>query len=137
MSTKIIKPLSLAIGAAFVGSLALSQVASAGTSFQLNQMKSGYMLSDETAPAAEQAKPDAKAAEHKAKEGKCAEGKCSAKKRKAHEGHCGADHAAKGKEGSCSADKKAKEGSCSADKKMKEGSCSADKKAKEGSCSGH
>jgi uncharacterized low-complexity protein len=135
-SNKIIKPLSLAIGAAFIGSLSMSQIANASSDFQLNQMKTGYMLADEAAPAADQAKPEAKT-EHKAKEGKCSEGKCSTAKKKAHEGSCASDK--KAKEGSCSADKKAKakEGSCSADKKAKEGSCSADKKGKEGSCSGH
>ncbi len=127
MSNKIIKPLSLAIGAAFVGSMSLAQIANASNNFQLNSMDSGYMLAD------------------KASEGKCGEGKCGATKGvkcmdmkdKAAQDKCMAD-AHKGKEGSCSADKKkGKEGSCSADKKGKEGSCSADKKGKEGSCSGH
>ena len=138
MSNKVIKPLTLALGAAFVGSLSLASIASASQNFQLAQMNGGYMLGD------------------KAAEGKCGEGKCGANKGKkcseitdkaaadkcmadAHpkgkEGSCSADK--KGKEGSCSADKKGKEGSCSADKKGKEGSCSADKKGKEGSCSSH
>ena len=162
MSNKIIKPLSLAIGAAFLGSGALSQTTHASTAFQVKPLISGYMLA---------------AAEGKCGEGKCAvskmdtnkDGKVSMDEAKAHnwteaafnamdtnkdgflstdeiaaghkmhksgaEGSCSADK--KGKEGSCSADKKGKEGSCSADKKGKEGSCSADKKGKEGSCSGH
>jgi len=114
MSNKIVKPLSLAIGAAFIGSVSLAQVANASNSFQLNQMNSGYMIGD------------------KAPEGKCGEGKCGATKGqkcmdmkdKAAQDKCMADAHPKGKEGSCSADKKGKEGSCSADKKGKEGSCS-------------
>jgi len=125
--SKIVKPLSLAIGAAFIGSLSLSNVARADTGFHMNPMNSGYMLGD------------------KAPEGKCGEGKCGATKgkkcmemtAKADQDKCMADAHPKGKEGSCSADKKGKEGSCSADKKGKEGSCSADKKGKEGSCSSH
>lgn len=163
MSNKIIKPLTLAVGAAFVGSVSLSQMVHANTAFTVKPLVSGYML---------------------AAEGKCGEGKCAVSKmdtnkdgkvsmdeakaggwnenqfkvmdtnkdgflsadelaagHKAHksgaEGSCSADK--KGKEGSCSADKKGKEGSCSADKKAKgkEGSCSAEKKGKEGSCSSH
>jgi uncharacterized low-complexity protein len=150
MSNKIVKPLTLAIGAAFLGSVSVSQMAHASSAFQLSPLVGGYMLAGA--------------------EGKCGEGKCgvakmakpgetSVSKDEAiahgfsenqfktwdtnHDGaldakELGAMHAAmdkKGKEGSCSADKKGKEGSCSADKKGKEGSCSADKKGKEGSCS--
>jgi uncharacterized low-complexity protein len=151
MSNKIVKPLTVAIGAAFVGSLALTQMANANTAFQITPLVNGYTLAGG--------------------EGKCGEGKCAvAKMAKAGEtkvsmaeatahgfsesqvkawdknGDSALDaselqamHMAmdkKGKEGSCSADKKGKEGSCSADKKGKEGSCSSDKKGKEGSCSG-
>jgi uncharacterized low-complexity protein len=162
MSNKIIKPLTLAVGAAFIGSFTLSQMVHASSAFQVKPLISGYMLAGA--------------------EGKCGEGKCGMSKmdgnkdgkvsmdeakkagwneaqfkvmdadkdgflsadevaagHKAHksgaEGSCSADK--KGKEGSCSADKKGKEGSCSADKKGKEGSCSAEKKGKEGSCSSH
>ena len=123
--SKIVKPLSFAIGAAFIGSLSLSQVALADTGFQLNSMKQGYNLADKTAPAPADAA--------KAKEGKCGEGKCGATKGKkcmemsdkAAQDKCMADAHPKGKEGSCSADKKGKEGSCSAEKKGKEGSCSS------------
>jgi uncharacterized low-complexity protein len=126
MSNKIVKPLSLAIGAAFVGSMSLAQVANASNAFQLQSMDSGYMVSD------------------KAGEGKCGEGKCGATKGvkcmdmkdKAAQDKCLAD-AHKGKEGNCSANKKGKEGNCAADKKGKEGNCAADKKGKEGSCAGH
>ncbi len=162
MSNKIVKPLTLAIGAAFLGSAAFSQTSHASTAFQVKPLVSGYMLAGA--------------------EGKCSEGKCAVSKmdtnkdhkvsmaeaekagwneaqfkamdtnhdgslskkelaagHKMHktgaEGSCSA--AKKGKEGSCSAAKKGKEGSCSAAKKGKEGSCSAAKKGKEGSCSGH
>jgi hypothetical protein len=54
--SKIVKPLSLAMGAAFIGSLSLSQVALADTSFQMNQLKSGYMLADQAAAPADAAK---------------------------------------------------------------------------------
>jgi uncharacterized low-complexity protein len=151
MSKKMIKPLTLAVGAAFVGTVALASVAHANAAFQVKPLVSGYMLAGT--------------------EGKCGEGKCSAAKMDTnkdgkvsmaeakaagwneaqfkamdtnHDGFLSADEIAdghkmhkSGAEGSCSADKKGKEGSCSADKKGREGSCSADKKGKEGSCSGH
>lgn len=129
MSKSYVKPLSLALGAALVGGLSLN--ASATSAFQLGSLGTGYMLAqaagsqDKTMPA--ESKSGTKTMKHE--EGKCGEGKCGAK-RKAHEGHCGGDKpAAKGKEGSCGADKaKAKEGSCGGDK--------AQEKAKEGSCGG-
>ncbi len=108
MSNKISTRLTLAIGAALLGSVAVAQ---AGNSFQLTDLGPGYMVADETKP-----------------EGKCGEGKCGGDKAK--EGSCGGD---KAKEGSCGGDK-AKEGSCGGDK-AKEGSCGGDK-AKEKSCGG-
>jgi uncharacterized low-complexity protein len=140
MSNKIIRPLTVAIGAAFVGSLALTQTANANTAFQLTPLVGGYTL---------------------AGEGKCGEGKCAvAKMAKPGEKAVSKEEAIahgfsesqvkawdKNTDGSlddgelkamhASMDHKGKEGSCSADKKGKEGSCSADKKGKEGSCSGH
>lgn len=138
MSTKIAKPLSLAIGAAFIGSLSMHQMAQANPAFSLNQLAAGYMTTGFG-------------------EGKCGEGKCGmAKVDSDHSGsvskaeyeatggkmfdamdkdHNGslseAELAAghkKGAEGSCGADKKHAEGSCGADKKKAEGSCGADKK---------
>ncbi len=154
MSNKLIKPLTLAVGAAFVGSVSLTQIAHASNNFQLNQLNSGYMIAE-----------NAKAPGDKGKEGKCGEGKCGVAKMdtnkdgKVSKAEADAAHAQhfdqmdtnkdgfvdqaewdaghKGKEGSCGADKKGKEGSCGADKKGKEGSCGADKKGKEGSCGGH
>jgi uncharacterized low-complexity protein len=132
--SKIVKPLSLALGAAFIGSISLSQVALADTSFQLNQMKSGYNLADQAPAPADAAK---------SKEGKCGEGKCGANKgkkcmdmtAKADQDKCMAEAHKKGAEKSCSGDKKGAEKSCSGDKKGAEKSCSGDKKGTEKSCS--
>lgn len=96
MSNKITNTLTLAIGAALIGSVSLAQ---AGNAFQLTDLGAGYMVADDHKP-----------------EGKCGEGKCGGDKAK--EGSCGGD---KAKEGSCGGDK-AKEGSCGGDK-GKEKSC--------------
>ena len=141
MSNKMIKPVSLAVGAAFLGSLAFGAYANPGSStgMQATDMSQGYMLvGDEAAPAADKAK----------EEGKCGEGKCGADKAKAeahcgaakgeHEGACGGDKAKEeGKcgEGKCGADKAKAEGSCGGDKAKEEGKCGGDK-AKEGKCGG-
>ncbi len=151
MSKKSIKPLTLAVGAAFVGTVALASVAQANTAITVKPLVAGYMLA---------------AAEGNSGEGNCAaakmdtdkDGTVSMAEAKAAgwneaqfkamdtngDGKLTADEIAaghkmhkSGAEASCGADKKGKEGSCSADKKGKEGSCSADKKGKEGSCSGH
>ncbi len=149
MSNKIVKPLTLAIGAAFLGSAAFSPMSHASTAFQVKPLVSGYMLAGA--------------------EGKCSEGKCAVSKMDTnkdhkvslaeaqahgwteaqftaadtnHDGSLSAKEVAaahkmnkKAAEGSCSAAKKAKEGSCSADKKKgAEGSCSTAKKGSEGSC---
>ena len=60
MSSKIIKPLSFAVGAALIGSVALAQ-----SSFAMTPLASGYMLAD-AAAAAPMAKPM-----DKHMEGKC------------------------------------------------------------------
>ncbi len=101
------KPLALAIGSAFVASIAATSIHAAENPFALKSLSSGYMVADA----------------EKMKDGKCGTDKCSAAKKKAM--------ADKAKEGNCSADKM-KEGNCSAEK-MKEANCSADK-AKEDSC---
>lgn len=98
-----LKPLSLAVGAAFATSMALSPMAGAVESpFSMNQMESGYKVADNHM-----------------------EAKCGGNK-KAKEASCGGDK--KAKEASCGGDKKAKEASCGGDKKMekkkaKEGKC--------------
>ena len=57
MSSKIGNSLSIAIGAAVIGSLSLSTLAAASPVFQASDLASGYMLAAGT-------------------EGKCGEGKC-------------------------------------------------------------
>ncbi|MGN6519612.1 MAG: HvfA family oxazolone/thioamide-modified RiPP metallophore [Dokdonella sp.] len=154
MSSKIGNTLGVAIGAAFIGSLSLSQLAAASPAFQASDLATGYMLAA-------------------AGEGKCGEGKCGIEKmdsnkdgkvsmdemkamKTAHleehfkeadtngdgfidKAEMDAHHAAmkkKGHEGSCGGDKKKAEGSCGG--KKAEGSCGGDKKkSAEGSCGGH
>jgi len=73
------KPLSIALGAAFVASLAGTSVANAAENpFSMTELSSGYMVAD-------------------SHEGKCGEGKCGGEK-KATEGKCG--------EGKCGGEKK-------------------------------
>jgi uncharacterized low-complexity protein len=73
------KPLSIALGAAFVASLAGTSVANAADNpFSMTELSSGYMVAD-------------------SKEGKCGEGKCGGEK-KTEEGKCG--------EGKCGGEKK-------------------------------
>jgi uncharacterized low-complexity protein len=146
MSSKIMKPLSLAVGVAFVGSLAISQAATA-SSFSLSDMDSGYQQVGE-------------GHDHdKAKEGKCGEGKCGVEKLDtdkdgavsetefAASGHkadkfamldadkngsisqAEFDAAHKGKEGKCG-EGKCGEGKCGGEKKAEEGKCG------EGKCGG-
>ena len=76
MSNKF-KPITLAVGAAFVGSLAIAQAANA-SSFSVTDLQSGYQQVGE-----------------KGKEGSCGEGKCG-------EGKCGVDKLDTNKDGSVS-----------------------------------
>jgi len=128
------KPLALAIGAAFVTSLASATVANAAENpFAMSELSSGYMVAEMAEGKCGEGKmkegadkmKEGKCGEGKMKdaagkmeEGKCGEGKCGAK-RKAHEGKCG--------EGKCGADKM-KEGM----KMEGEGKCGAEKMKKEG-----
>jgi uncharacterized low-complexity protein len=145
MSIKMIKPLSVAVGVAFVGSLAISQAASA-SSFSLSDMNSGYQQVGEGHDHGDKAK------EGKCGEGKCGEGKCGVEKLDtdkdgavsstefAASGHP-ADKFAKldaDKNGSVSqaefdAAHKGKEGKCG-EGKCGEGKCGGEKKAEEGKC---
>lgn len=111
MAKHTVKPLVMAVGAAFMTSLALGSMAHAAQNpFQVTELSTGYNLA-------------AKDAEGKCGEGKCGEGKCGADKAKtaetkgAAEGTCGEDHA-KAKEGACGEDK-------AAAKTMEEGKCGA------------
>ena len=119
MSSKFIKPLTLAVGAAFVGSFAVDASAA---SFSVTDLDAGYMQVGDPAK--------------KGEEGKCGEGKCG-------EGKCGEDKKAAGAEGKCGEGKcgehKAAEGKCG-EGKCGEGKCGEDKKegdkGAEGSCGG-
>jgi uncharacterized low-complexity protein len=100
--SKILKPVSAAVGVAFVSSLAAGTTAVAGENpFLSTDLDAGYQLAGE-----------------KGKEGKCGEGKCGGDKaEKGAEGACGeSGKAAEGKcgEGKCGGDKadKGKEGAC-------------------------
>ena len=119
MSNKVVNTLSVAVGAALLGTV---MAANAANPFSLNDLGQGYQVGD------------------KAGEGKCGTGSCGANKgkkcmdmkEKADQDKCMAD-AHKGGEKSCSGDK-GKEKSCSA--KGGDKSCSGDKKGGEKSCSG-
>lgn len=122
------KPLALAMGAAFVTSLAGASVANAAENpFGMTELSNGYMVAE-------------------SKEGKCGG---SMSKEKMKEGKCGGEKAKKMKEGKCG------EGKCGegmkkaeeAKSKMKEGKCGegkcgegmkkageAKEKMKEGKC---
>lgn len=88
-----LKPVSLAVGAAFATSLAMAPMASSAVEnpFGMSELSGGYKLADS----------------HNK------EGQCGGKER-IKEGNCGEDKMGKGKEGNCGAkeQKKAKEGKC-------------------------
>jgi len=106
-STK--KPLAIALGAAFITSLAGTPVANAAENpFAMSELSSGYMVAEMA-------------------EGKCGEGKCGGEKTKA-EGKCG--------EGKCGGDKAKTEGKCGGDKAEAEGKAMGEGKCGEGKCGG-
>ena len=135
MSSKIGNTLSVAIGAAVIGTLSLTQLAAASPVFQASDLAAGYMLA--AAP-----------------EGKCGEGKCGvAKMDKDKDGKVSMQEAMAGgfSESQVKAWDKDKDGSLDANelkamhaimdgggkKKGAEGSCGGDKKkGAEGSCGG-
>jgi uncharacterized low-complexity protein len=105
-----LKPVALAVGAAFATTLAMAPVANAAENpFAMTQLHAGYKLADN----------------------KATEGNCGGKKR-IEEGNCGSKVMPKGKEGTCG-DKvkqfdKTKEANCGANKpkpvkQLKEGKC--------------
>ena len=102
-STK--KPLAIALGAAFVTTLAATPVANAADNpFAMSELSSGYMVAEMA-------------------EGKCGEGNCGGVKAKSEaEGKCG--------EGKCGGDKAKTE----AEGKCGEGKCGGEMKATEGKC---
>ena len=105
-----LKPLAVAMGAAFVTSLAGTNVANAAENpFAMSELSSGYMVAEAAEgkcggekKAAEEGKcgGEKKAAE----EGKCGEGKCGGEKKAAEEGKCGGEKKA-AEEGKCGAAK--------------------------------
>jgi uncharacterized low-complexity protein len=101
--TKMLKPLTIALGATFAASLAASTVAQAAPAaganpFAVSDLGNGYMqVADKEGKCGEGMKKDekeGKCGEGKkdAKDGKCGEGKCGEgmKKKKDEEGKCGA-----------------------------------------------
>lgn len=124
MSKKSMKPIALAIGTAFVTSLAASHVSAAAdvnaNPFAMSELSGGYM---QLASGYGEGKSE--------KEGKCGEGKCGGKNemKQNMEGKCGEKKSEK--EGKCG------EGKCGEKKEMKqnmEGKCGEKKSEKEGKC---
>jgi len=115
MSEKITKkPIAIALGAAFVTSLASAPIANAAENpFAMSELAGGYMVAGSHMEGGDKGKA----------EGKCGEGKCGGEKTEAAAE--GADKAkAEGKcgEGKCGGEKKEAEGKCG------EGKCGGDKK---------
>ena len=125
MSKKSLKPVAAAIGAAFVGSMALSGNAVAESNpFGMSELNGGYMQIASnhegkcggSAPKATEGKCGG--AGPKSMDGKCGAGKCGAEMQKpaAAEGKCGGA-ASKATEGKCGGSApKAAEGKCGAGK---------------------
>jgi uncharacterized low-complexity protein len=91
-----LKPIAVAMGAAFVTSLAGTGTASAESNpFAMSDLSSGYMVAESDA---------------KGEEGKCGEGKCGEQKMKSKEGNCG--EKTQSKEGEEGEKMKSKEGKC-------------------------
>lgn len=117
MSNKTIKPIALAISAAFAATAGIG-IANADTSpFGMTTLSSGYMadLGDPEKKGEEGKCGEGKCGEKKGEEGKCGEGKCGEKKGeegKCGEGKCG-ENKDKGAEGKCGEHKdKGEEGKC-------------------------
>jgi uncharacterized low-complexity protein len=124
--TKSRKPLALSIGAAVVGSAALTGVANAENPFELRDLPSGYLQLASNGDG-KAATPAPAPAADKSMEGRCGEGKCGAGMRSGAEATpAAADKAMEGKcgEGKCGAGMRsgAKAAPAAADKAM-EGKC--------------
>jgi len=123
--TTAMKPLALAMGAAFVTSLAGTSVANAAENpFSMTELPSGYMISD-----SDMKEGKCGASHMKEKEGKCGEDMDKSKMKK--EGKCGegmekGDHH--------SSDKMKKEGKCG--EGMDKSKMKKDGKCGEGKCGG-
>jgi len=117
MSKKALKPISLAVGAAFVSTLAASHVSAETDThtnpFAMNELSNGYMQlaskDGEGSCGGNKGDKEGSCGGKKAdKEGKCGEGKCGDDMKKNMEGKCGGKKAEK--EGKCG------EGKCGGDK---------------------
>ena len=97
-----LKPLAIALGAAFVTSLASIPVANAAENpFAMSELSSGYMVADSHMEGGDKGKAEGKYGEGKCggekkmdKEGKCGEGKCGGAKTEGKaeaEGKCGGE----------------------------------------------
>lgn len=99
MNKTKLKPVALAVGAAFATTLAMAPVAQAASNpFAMNQLESGYKLADNMG---DSDMP-------KAKEVSCGANKAKAEaaaKMKSKEGNCSANKDKKPKEASCGANK--------------------------------
>jgi len=109
MSDKIIKtPLAIALGAAFVTTLAGAPIANAAENpFAMSELSGGYQVADSHMEGGDKGKAEGKCGGAKAEaeggdkakaEGKCGEGKCGGEKKMDKEGKCG--------EGKCGGEKK-------------------------------
>jgi uncharacterized low-complexity protein len=116
MSNKTsLKPLSAALGAAFITSLAGTTVANAADNpFGMTELSSGYMVAD-----SHEGKCGSSMKEETSKEMKEKEGKCGGAMKTMEEGKCG--------EGKCGAKRESHEGKCGAAMKPEEGKCGANK----------
>ena len=125
MSNKsTVKPLAVAMGAAFVTSLATTPVANAAENpFAMSELSGGYMVASshmEGKCGEGKCGGDKAKKEGKCGEGKCGEGKCGGDKAKMKE-KCKDEERKAGKEGKCG------EGKCGGDKATKEGKCGESK----------
>jgi uncharacterized low-complexity protein len=144
MNNKMIKPVSLALGSAFVGGLALGNVAFAADGLQAIDLGQGYMLVDDHNMLEEgKCGADKRAGEKAKDKGKSVEGFCGAGKAKEEGKRSGEKATDEGKsvEGFCGAGK-AKEGgkrggeNAKDEGKSVEGFCGAGKAKEEGRCGG-
>jgi len=113
-NTTAMKPLAVALGAAFVTSLAGTSVANAADNpFAMTELSSGYMVAEQgEGKCGAGTMKKTEEGEHgegtmkKAEEGKCGEGKCGeGMMKKAEEGKCGEGMMKKAEEGKCGAGK--------------------------------
>jgi uncharacterized low-complexity protein len=89
------KPLAIALGAAFVTSLAGTSVANAAENpFSMTELSSGYMVAESKEGKCGGEKKEMKEGKcggeaKEMTEGKCGEGKCGGEKKEMKEGKCG------------------------------------------------